>query len=170
MVLVSIGLFFCFLQITFVPQVIGSGIVIDLVAVFILTWSMLRGGNEALLLGFICGLVLSPYSTLHFGFLPLFYTILAFGSSLVTAEHMQQIPWVRVAWSGVWCFVLELMLFLTYFFSGYPVSISGYVLHTALPRSLINTGAVALFTPVCVLLRDRLIHQTVIGIKHHDNA
>ncbi|OIP95607.1 hypothetical protein AUK40_05895 [Candidatus Wirthbacteria bacterium CG2_30_54_11] len=170
MIIILIGLVLCFLQITFVPQVAGPAIVIDLVAVFILTWSMIRGGNEALLLGFICGLILSPFSTLHFGFLPLFYTLIAFGSSLVTADHMQQLPWVRIAWAGVWCFVLELMLYLTYVFSGYPATIGGYGLHTALPRMLINTGAITIITPVCMLLRDTLSHQTVIGIKHHDST
>lgn len=149
MLLVFTFLLAVLLQLTLLPFLGSWFFQADIVLACIIIWSILRGGREVLLLGFIAGLLLSHFSLLHFGFLPLFYVLIAYLSSLITVDMLQG-HWVVVgALALMMTALFEILVGLSLAFAGYPLDLSRYAMHVMLPRifwsTLLSSGGYLFF-------------------------
>lgn len=155
------------LQITLVPTVFGGLPMLDLVITFVVGWSVLRDGKEAMLLAFVGGLIVSQFSTTHFGFLPLFFVLIAYLSSLLAADRYDRHPALLAIYGILLMSLYELLIWLSALFSGLSWSTGTYFFQFALVRILANTGMLLIIFP---LLR-RLVgflYQPKIGISGED--
>jgi len=156
-----------FLQMTLVPAAFGGQAPLDILLVSLIIWSVLTEGKGAIGLAFIGGLLLSHFSTLHFGFLPLFYVLLTYLASLVQLESGRANLLITTAVGGTLFLVFELLLILSYTFSGYPWGGEMYLRQVVLVRVLANTGLLLILFPLYQKLVGWLSHPMA-GITSED--
>lgn len=132
----------CFLQLTLIPETWIGQAGINIVLSYIISISMWRGGKEAIALAFWGGFLLSLFSFLHFGFLPLFYVLIAFFSSLSTGDIFKNSILMMASFGFMWTMLFEILIVISLLFAGYPIDLPQYSLHIILIRSLLNTGII----------------------------
>lgn len=166
MILVLLTLVLSFFQLTLVPYLFEAMQGVNIVLAFIIAWSMLRAGREAIGLAFLGGLILSLFSNIHFGFLPLFFVLVAFSSSMSMGETFNNNYFFVGLFGLLWCLLFELMVMLSYLFASHPVELGSYITHVMLRNSLINTAIILLFTPLFRRYESMFVRPKEIGIKH----
>jgi rod shape-determining protein MreD len=136
------------MQVTFVPLLFVGQAALDLVLVGIILWSILRKGQEALVMAFVCGLLLGQFSILHFGFLPLFYVLIAYLASLGPLDVLRG-NWLLTGLFGMGLATLfELLIVLSLFFTGRQIELPAYLWHVVVVRVFLNTALMMLLFPL----------------------
>jgi rod shape-determining protein MreD len=142
------------LQSTILPQLKVLGVQPDLVLLFVVAWSLLRGSEEGMLWAIIGGLALDILSSARVGVntLPLLLISFLVGlwqRGIVRLEvlvPLLAIPVATVIYQGAMVALLKLL--------GWPGTWSASFRHAVLPTTLINT----LLMPVVYVLM-RWIHR-----------
>jgi len=157
--LILIGLVLTFLQITLIPGLSRDGVFVDLVVPYLIAVAIVRQGREGLLMAFVLGLVISHYSGIHFGFLPLFYVVIAFLSSLVHHERDNaNLPLTLSAACGLMV-LFEIFVLMSFLFSGFITWQKDYIITLLLPRLFFNLLVFVLFFPLLRKLAARLFPE-----------
>ncbi len=152
-------MFLIFFQVTLIPQLMSNTIIMDSVLVGIISISVIRGGQEALPLAFVAGMLLSVFSTIHFGFLPLMYVVSAFGSSLLSYDVFRRNISFVILWGGLWCLLFEILVLFAYMLSGIDLNPVHYFLQVVLSRTIINAGLLILCLPLCKWIEHAFYQQ-----------
>ena len=147
------------------PELFGLGLGVNLFLSFVLACSMHRSGREAITVAFLGGMFLAVYSNLNFGYLPLFYVLVAYLSSLVTGDVFKNSFFLALM-GFVWVMLFEILVAFSLLSSGHIINMPLYSLRVVFGSALINSGLVLVFTVLVRAYSDYLFRdQTTSSLR-----